>query len=138
MTLAVRGFGRMELGGESRPFQLGLYQSRAFCEIQGVELGRYREMLNKLNLKTPGLEDEIIFRAWIYSALKAGAVLEKQPFDFTLDDVSFWVDQAPTSALRPFFEVLQASKDTAPAEPQPQAEPTGNVAGQPAKKPKSK
>ncbi|GAB2958982.1 hypothetical protein GCM10027048_27710 [Hymenobacter coalescens] len=131
MSLAARGFGHLSLGGASRPFQLGLYQARAFCEAMGIELGAYREKLNGLNLSpSASLEDELVFRAWIYSALKAGAALEKQPFDFDVDEVSFWVDQAPVSQLTPFFEVLKAQQDTAPAE--------GNAAGQPAKKAKAK
>jgi hypothetical protein len=130
--LNIRGFGYLDLGGANRPFSIGLYQARVFCESfpEAMELGVYQELLGKLDLQNTSFETEETFRRFVFSALRAGAKKEKLSEDFSLDDVWFWLDEAPNSAILPFLKVVTQMSETAPV--------VGNDSGQPAKKTRTK
>lgn len=115
----------MSIGGqEDRPFHLGTYQARAFCEQQRIELDAYHSCLNELT--TGGLKSAVLVEALVWSALVAGAKLKKVPFEADADEVSFWIAEAPVDEIGKLFAVAIALNDTAP----------GNGPGQPAKAPK--
>lgn len=112
--LQIRGFGEMEIGGAVRPFHLGTYQARVFCERRNVELAAYQQAVSALT-GSAGLQDQVLLCDLLYSALTAGAKLTKQPIEFDADDVTFWVDAADLREVGKLFSVAAALADTGPA-----------------------
>lgn len=101
----------MALNGQERPFHIGTYQARVFCEQRGVELDEYQRVLSGLGSKT--LKDSVLICDLVYSGLVAGAKLKKLPLDFDADEVSFWIDADPGEAAK-FFEVANTLVATGP------------------------
>lgn len=123
MDLQIRGFGTMAIGGQERPFHLGTYQARVFCEHQKLELDAYREAVSGIG-SGEGLKNSVLIEVLLYSALAAGAKFKKLPVDFDADDVSFWLAGAPAEEVSKLFAVAFELAKTAPD--------PGNGAGQPA------
>lgn len=119
--LAIRGFGEMEIGGQLRPFHLGTFQARVFCERRAVELHEYQVAVAKLS-GTGGLADAVLLGDLLYSALMAGAKLNKLPVDFDADEVSFWMDAADAEEIKKLFTVAAS---LATAEPDAPGKPPG-------------
>lgn len=114
--LTIRGYGLMHLGDADRPYYLGTFQARVFCEHRGVELDAYQQAVAAMTGER-GLLDSILICDLVYSALVAGARRDKLDVDFTADDVVFWVDEAQPDELRKLFDTARsmgAPADEAP------------------------
>lgn len=110
--LQIRGYGEMAIGDATRPFHIGIYQARTFCELRGCELEEYHSLVATLG--SGGLKDSLLLCDVLYSALVAGAKLKKQATDFTADDVVMWVDTAAEGEVRKLFAVAKTLADTGP------------------------
>jgi len=121
-------FGHIEIAGVKYPVKFGTAQSRDYCNAMGCDLKDYTELFqadkdgkNKFaKLETNGEE----MMALVWSALKQGARVEKQPFDLTLDDAADLIDHMN---LKPklwedFFGVMQDGADL-----EEQASPNGKA-----------
>lgn len=105
--LAIRGFGEMQIGDDLRPFMVGVWQARFFCEYKGIELSEYQATISQLKGEG-GLSDSVLFSDVLYSALAAGAKFRKRPIDFDADEVMLWVDVADKAEVAKLFEVVIA------------------------------
>lgn len=114
--LQIRGYGRMTIGGEVRPFHLGTFQARVFCEQRKVELSEYQQAVAVLG-SSDGLLNQVLLCDLLYSALVAGAKRDRLPCDFDADDVSFWFDEAPKEEVVKLIEVAIALNDAGPVAP---------------------
>lgn len=114
--LAIRGYGRLVIGGEERPFSVGTtVQGRLLCELRGIELAEYRDLMAKLFDANGAIQDQDLLRDWLYSALKAGSMRDRVEFTPDETDWLFWSDELPASEWGKFFAVVGALNQTAPA-----------------------
>lgn len=123
--LAIRGYGRLTIGGAERPLHWGTYQARTYCELAGIELDAYQAAVAGL-FSSGGLNATVALSGLVYSALKAGARRDGLEADFTSDDVLFWVDEAEPAELAKAFTVLAS---LAPPEAQAPGKPAGPKPG---------
>lgn len=116
------GDGRLEIGGQLRPYYIGTYQTAIFCELQaeGFDLQDYNQLLLEVALnqhnQSKAAREGVAYapsgrkaltaaenRDFLYSALVAGAKRERLPVDFDADQVGFWIDEAAAEeAAKPF------------------------------------
>jgi hypothetical protein len=93
----LRGEYSLTAGGKERHFKLCTLSDNLFCQYEGVKLSEYLERIRnpiaftQLNL--------------IYSQAVAYAKINKQPIDFTIEDVSVWIDEVGEGG---FEDKLQA------------------------------
>lgn len=93
----LRGEYTLTAGGKDRHFKLCTLSDNLFCQYEGVKLSEYLERIkNPLGFTQLNL---------IYSQAVAYARINKQPIDFTVDDVSVWIDEVGEAV---FEEKLQA------------------------------
>ena len=156
----IIGDGRLEMGGQLRPYYIGTRQTALFCELQGAgfDLQDYDRLLLEVginqHLAAKAAAEGTAFtptgrkaltpaenRDFLYSALFAGAKREDLPRDFTADDVADWIDAADLNeVMKPFvtqygllaqqLERIQNRPGNAPA-PALTANRGGKTASQP-------
>lgn len=94
--------GYLTIGGtEQRPFHVGYNQGAIFARLPNRvdEEGRplsvkaYGELFSLSAIRDLSLSLEDV-RDFVYSALASGAMVAKQPVDFTADEVGYWLDEA--------------------------------------------
>lgn len=121
----------MTIGGALRPFHVGTNQTAIFCELrgEGYDLQDYNSLLVAIvgnqvlasEAEKKG-EKHVVqgrkemtpaeHRDFIYSALVAGAQRERQPVDFTKEDVGDWMDEADAQeATKPLTMQIQLMAD---------------------------
>jgi serine phosphatase RsbU (regulator of sigma subunit) len=93
----LRGEYTLTAAGKERHFKLCTLSDNLFCQYEGVKLSEYLDRIkNPIGFTQLNL---------IYSQAVAYAKINKQPIDFTVEDVSVWIDEVGESA---FEEKLQA------------------------------
>ena len=102
----MKGFIKINIGGEERPLKFGLQQSISYCEMRNVSINEMQDELGKL-VDGKGTGAEI--RDLLYSALKDGARVDKKPFDFTPEDVADWIEEINPEELKKAFSVMGSS-----------------------------
>jgi hypothetical protein len=87
----LRGEYSLTIGGKERHFKLCTLSDSIFCQNEGIKLSEYQNRLlnphgfTQLNL--------------IYSQAVAHARIKKEPIDFTIEDVSLWMDEVGEGAF---------------------------------------
>jgi hypothetical protein len=81
----LRGEYSVTVGGKERHFKLCTLSDNLFCQYEGIKLSEY----------LPRLQNPQAFTQLnlIHSQAVAYARIHKEAIDFTLDDVSVWVDE---------------------------------------------
>jgi hypothetical protein len=83
--MQLRGEYSVTIGGKERHFKLCTLSDNIFCQHEGIKLSEYVERVSK-----PVAFTQLHL---IYSQALAYAKINKQPIDFTLEDVSVWFDE---------------------------------------------
>lgn len=103
------GYGTMQIGGQERPYHVGVHQSDAFCRLRGITLKEYGELFSYENLKDQKLLPND-YADFTYSALVAGYEWDNLRVDFTPIRVRAWVGDPETSAeeaQKPLVSMLE-------------------------------
>lgn len=88
---ALAGTHYFEIGGKKRPARFNTTnQTGKFCDIRKIGLPEYADYMSE-----KGLQNPTVIRDFLFSALFAGAISEKQPVDFDEYTVGDWIDQLP-------------------------------------------
>lgn len=147
----------MTIGGGLRPFHVGTNQTAIFCELrgEGYDLQDYNDLLvsivgNTARANEASKTGEAYIaqgrkemtpaehRDFIFSALVAGAQRERQPVDFTKEDVGDWLDEADAiEAAKPLLMQIQLMADRMTRQgnaPAPQLTASRGGAAKPKKK----
>ena len=90
----------IHIGGEDRPVKFGFAALMNFTEMSGYKLNE----LDKLG-ESMTLTDAINL---IYCGLKNGSRVEKNKFNFVIEDVADWLDESP-AAMNDVLELFAAS-----------------------------
>lgn len=144
MSGKPNGYGLMQLGGQERPFHVGLEQAEIFSRLanrldpatgRGMSISAYNNLFSLDVLRENKLEAGDL-RDFVFSALASGAIEDGLPVDFTPRMVSQWIDDAddPTQPARPLLEMLAQAQQRW----ERQAERLKNAAPPKATKPKAK
>lgn len=80
----------VEVGGEKRPFRMGIRASSMICEKYEIDLSEFDSFIEEVQSKIK--IDAIVYL--IYCGLYSGYKKEKRDIDFTLDDVWNWSEDA--------------------------------------------
>jgi hypothetical protein len=103
---------KLFIGGSERPIEYGWNGIRIFCRLAGITLADLTKLGDDL---TP---DNITML--IYAGLKHATEREKQPVDFSVDDVGDWINDDITviSRVMQIFkqQMPQIKNQQAPAE----------------------
>lgn len=75
----------VEIGGKLRPVKFGFAALMEFTEAKGYTMADLDNLGESMNLK------DALFLVWC--GLKHGARVQKQEFDFTIDDIADWLDE---------------------------------------------
>lgn len=94
----VKGIFDFEIGGKKRGFKFGTYAMAIACRAENCKVG---ELLKKIGLTTEVKEGEersgnidlMALLNFYHAAAVAHAEHNKQPVDFTVQDVSDWLDE---------------------------------------------
>lgn len=81
----LRGEYTLTIGGKERHFKLCTLSDNLFCQYENIKLSEYVDRIN----------NPIAFTQvnLIYSQAAAYAKINKQSIDFTVEDVSVWLDE---------------------------------------------
>lgn len=118
MSAKPNGYGTMHIGGQERPFHVGLNQGGIFQQLHhrkgedghAMSLKAYGELFSpqRLSLNLLSADDA---RDFIYSALASGYQVDGLRVDYTPFQVGFWLDDAEADeAAKPFNEMLTQLK----------------------------
>ncbi len=83
---------QVEIGGETRPFRMGIRASSMICEKYNVDLSEFDKFMDEVQQKSK--IDAIVYL--VYAGLYAGYKKEKLPIDFDEEDVWVWVEDLMT------------------------------------------
>lgn len=114
MHAKPNGYGTMQIGGQERPFHVGLNQGGIFQQLHhrkgadgfAMSLKAYGELFSPQRLSRNELSGDDA-RDFIYSALASGYQVDGLTVDFTAQQVGFWLDDCDAEeAAKPFNEML--------------------------------
>ena len=86
----------MNIGNKDRPIKFGINQTDLFCELRGITLKDYYELLAKFETGEYMFGD---IRDLVWSALKDGARQAKTEFTLDRFDVGDMMDENPTEII---------------------------------------
>jgi len=99
----------MKIGNKDRKLKFGMNQSILYCEIRDISLTQMNKELTKI---TDGTGSEL--RDLIWSALKDGARVSKEKFEYSNFDVGDWLEELDSkeieSALNMLIESMPSKK----------------------------
>lgn len=75
----------VNIGGQERPIKFGMNALRIYCIETGTKISELGEISDNLDI------DKAI--RLVLCGLKDGARYVKEPFSFTIEDVSDWLDE---------------------------------------------
>lgn len=114
MSAKPNGYGTMQIGGQERPFHVGLNQGGIFQQLHhrkgedghAMSLKAYGELFSPPRLARNELSADDA-RDFVYSALASGYQVDGLRVDFTPMSVGFWIDEADAEEIaKPFTEML--------------------------------
>lgn len=116
----MKNITKISIGGEERPIKFGMNQSILYCEERGITLEEMSKELSGL-----GKDSGATLRDLFWSALKDGARVEKQPFDYSTGDVADWLEDLTEADYEQFFKALAESttKKKSETAPKPRRKP---------------
>ncbi len=79
---------QVEIGGEKRPFRMGIRASHMICQKYEIDLSEFDQFMNEVQSKSK--IDAIVYL--IYAGLYAGYKKDKRELDFDEEDVWVWVE----------------------------------------------
>jgi hypothetical protein len=81
----LRGEYSVTVGGKERHFKLCTLSDNLFCQYEGIKLSEYRDrVMNPIAFTQIHL---------VLSQATAHAKINKLPIDFSIEDVSVWIDE---------------------------------------------
>ena len=99
----------MNIGGKERPVKIGFNQSVLYCELRGVSISAMNEDYQKM-AQGQGNGSEV--RDLIWSALKDGARVAKEEFEYSNLDVGDWMEEIEPGQVTEFINELSANLPT--------------------------
>lgn len=108
------GYGTMQIGGQERPFHVGINQGEIFAELphrrgedgRPLSLRAYGELFSLDRLKENDLTGADL-RDFVYSALASGYAVDGARLDFNHVQVGHWLDDADADeAAKPLKEMV--------------------------------
>lgn len=118
MSTKPSGYGTMQIGGQERPWLVGLEQADTFCRLLSrrgedghpMTLKAYGELFSLTAIRDSKLLPSDIYD-FIYSALVSGANEDGLHVDFTPRVVSQWLTKVDDEeAGKPIMEMLEQTK----------------------------
>lgn len=118
MSAKPTGYGTMQIGGQERPWLIGLEQADVFCRLlsrrgedgQPMTLKAYSDLFSIEALSAQKLLPSDLYD-FLYSALVSGANEDGLHVDFTPRIVSQWLASADDEeASKPLLEMLNQTK----------------------------
>ncbi len=100
----------MIIGGEDRTLKFGLNQSALYCELRDISIKQMNMDIQRI-AQGDGNGSEI--RDMIWSALKDGARVEKQAFEFDHFEVGDWLEEVDTNEMAIAIKELAMSMPVA-------------------------
>lgn len=90
----------MKIGGKERPIKFGINQSVLYCELRKINITQMNaEIASFASGEYTGGE----FRDLMWSALKDGARVKKEVFDFDNLDVGDWIEELDSKDMEAFI-----------------------------------
>lgn len=119
------GFDHIDIGGQKRPIKFGTNQTAIFCQLRGITLKQFTEIINPVKIINQEIDGSEI-RDLIYSGLVAGCKTTRSDVEFNEIDVGDWIDELKQDELRHIFQlylgqlpnVERASQNNHQKEPQ--------------------
>jgi hypothetical protein len=89
--MILKGEYTLTVGGKERHFKLGTLSDNIFCQLENIKLSEYRNRLLNAQAFT-----QLNF---VYSQALAYCRINKIEVDFTVEDVSVWIDEVGENAF---------------------------------------
>ena len=89
----------MKIGGKERKIKCGMNQSILYCELSDISITQMNKEF--VNLTTSNGSE---IRDLVWSALKDGARIKKEAFEYTNFDVGDWMEDLNEKDLEDFIK----------------------------------
>ena len=97
----------MNIGNKERHLKFGLNQSILYCELRGVTITQMNKEMSMLATDSGG-----ILRDLVWSALKDGARVAGDRFEYTNFEVGDWLEVITEEGIKEFIDAMTATLPT--------------------------